>query len=115
MKKTPFIGICSLGFSSFMPLTFNFITFGIKKLYKNISYNVNGIRAAISKFISWLQQANPDVICLQEIKATEQIPLLDFELAGYPYHYWFRLQKKDTVEQLFCLKLNPIKLFTGQG
>ena len=53
---------------------------------KIISYNVNGIRSAISKgFIEWLQQANPDVICLQEIKATpEQIPLLDFELAGYP-------------------------------
>ncbi|HEX9152340.1 MAG TPA: endonuclease/exonuclease/phosphatase family protein, partial [Flavobacterium sp.] len=42
-----------------------------------ISYNVNGIRAAISKgFIDWLQHANPDVICLQEIKATEdQIPV----------------------------------------
>ena len=39
---------------------------------KIISYNVNGIRAAISKgFIEWLKSANPDVICLQEIKATE--------------------------------------------
>ncbi len=39
---------------------------------KIISYNVNGIRAAITKgFLEWLQQANPDVICLQEIKATE--------------------------------------------
>jgi len=45
-----------------------------------ISYNVNGIRAAISKgFISWLQAANPDVICLQEIKATpDQIPVTRF-------------------------------------
>jgi exonuclease III len=52
-----------------MPLTFNFITLELK-LYKNeISYNVNGIRAAISKgFISWLQQANPDVICLRKLK-----------------------------------------------
>jgi exodeoxyribonuclease-3 len=41
-----------------------------------ISYNVNGIRAAISKAIEWLQQANPDVICLQEIKATEDQILL---------------------------------------
>jgi exonuclease III len=41
-----------------------------------ISYNVNGIRAAISGFIEWLQQANPDVICLQEIKATEDQILL---------------------------------------
>ena len=31
-----------------------------------ISYNVNGIRAAISKgFLAWLKQANPDVICIQ--------------------------------------------------
>jgi exodeoxyribonuclease III len=56
-----------------------FITFEIlkKTLMKIISYNVNGIRAAITKgFIEWLQQANPDVICLQEIKATEeQIPV----------------------------------------
>jgi exodeoxyribonuclease-3 len=61
---------------------------------KIISYNVNGIRAAISKgFIDWLQQANPDVVCLQEIKASpEQLPLL-IELAGYPYHYW--PQKRD--------------------
>jgi exodeoxyribonuclease-3 len=61
-----------------------------------VSYNVNGIRAAISKgFINWLEQANPDVVCLQEIKATpEQLPLLDFELAGYPYHYWFPATKK---------------------
>ena len=48
---------------------------------KIISYNVNGIRAAISKgFINWLKSANPDVICLQEIKAKkEQIELDLFE------------------------------------
>jgi exodeoxyribonuclease-3 len=54
-----------------------------------ITYNVNGIRAAISKgFIEWLKQVNPDVVCLQEIKASPQLPLLDFEL-GIPLHYWF--------------------------
>jgi exonuclease III len=43
-----------------------------------ISYNVNGIRAAIKKgFIDWLQQADPDVICLQEIKASQ-----------ISFHYW---------------------------
>ena len=57
---------------------------------KIISYNVNGIRAAISKgFIDWLQQANPDVICLQEIKANEdQIPVEDIKNAGYPFQYY---------------------------
>jgi exodeoxyribonuclease-3 len=57
-----------------------------------ISYNVNGTVQRFRKDL-WLQQANPDVICLQ-VKATpEQIPLLDFELAGYPYHYWFPATK----------------------
>ena len=38
---------------------------------KIITYNVNGIRSAFSKnWLSWLQAANPDVVCLQEIKAS---------------------------------------------
>jgi len=63
---------------------------------KIISYNVNGIRAAIKKgFIDWLKVANPDVICLQEIKANkEQLDLSVFEEAGYPHHYWHSAQKK---------------------
>ena len=63
---------------------------------KIISYNVNGIRAAINKgFLDWLKSANPDVICLQEIKALqEQLELDVFEGAGYKYNYWFSAQKK---------------------
>lgn len=62
---------------------------------KIISYNVNGIRAAINKgFLEWLGNVTPDIICLQEIKAThDQIPLMDFEALGY-HHYWFPAQKK---------------------
>ena len=37
---------------------------------KIISYNVNGIRAALKKgFIEWLQAADPDVVCIQETQA----------------------------------------------
>ena len=63
---------------------------------KIISYNVNGIRAAINKgFIDWLKAANPDVICIQEIKAMkEQLDLNLFIEAGYTYNYWFSAQKK---------------------
>ena len=63
---------------------------------KIISYNVNGIRAAMKKgFSDWLQQASPDVICLQEIKALEeQVDVEEIEKAGYPYRYWFSAQKK---------------------
>ena len=84
---------------------------------KIISYNINGIRAAISKgFISWLQQANPDIICLQEIKATpEQIPLLDFELAGYPYHFWFPAEKKGYSGVAILSKIKPNNIQFGTG
>ena len=63
---------------------------------KIISYNVNGIRAAMRKgFLEWLQAANPDVICIQETKANEdQVEVAEIEAAGYPYHYWFSAQKK---------------------
>ena len=82
-----------------------------------ISYNVNGIRAAISKgFLEWLQQANPDIICLQEIKATEdQIPLLDVELSGYPYHYWFPAQKKGYSGVAILSKVKPNNVVFGTG
>ncbi len=82
-----------------------------------VSYNVNGIRAAISKgFINWLEQAKPDVVCLQEIKATpDQLPLLDFELAGYPYHYWFPATKKGYSGVAILSKIKPNNVVFGTG
>ena len=82
-----------------------------------ISYNVNGIRAAITKgFIDWLQQANPDVICLQEIKATEdQIPTNDITAAGYPYQYYFSANKKGYSGVAILSKTEPKKVLYGTG
>lgn len=84
---------------------------------KIISYNVNGIRAAIKKgFLDWLQQANPDVICIQETKAQpDQVNSMDFELAGYPHQYWFSAQKKGySGVAVFCKeKPNHIEYGTG--
>jgi exodeoxyribonuclease-3 len=84
---------------------------------KIISYNVNGIRAAITKgFLDWLQQADPDVICLQEIKAMhDQIPLSEFEKAGYPYHYWFPAQKKGYSGVAILSKIKPNNVVFGTG
>ncbi|MEZ4838338.1 exodeoxyribonuclease III [Flavobacterium sp.] len=84
---------------------------------KIISYNVNGIRAAITKgFLEWLQQANPDVICLQEIKATEdQIPTEAIENAGYPYQYYFSAQKKGYSGVAILSKIEPKKVVYGTG
>ncbi len=62
---------------------------------KVISYNVNGIRAAMRKNLTgWIKVVDPDVLCLQEIKATEdQIDLVDLESLGY-HHIWNPASKK---------------------
>ncbi len=84
---------------------------------KIISYNVNGIRAAITKgFLDWLQSANPDVICLQEIKATtDQIPTDLIKEAGYPYQYYFSAQKKGYSGVAILSKTEPKNVVYGTG
>jgi exodeoxyribonuclease-3 len=84
---------------------------------KIISYNVNGIRAALNKgFIEWLQSAGPDVVCLQEIKALkEQLDLSIFEEAGYRYHYWFSAQKKGYSGVAILAKNEPDEVVYGTG
>ena len=84
---------------------------------KIISYNVNGIRAALRKgFIDWLKSANPDVICLQEIKAqVDQLDLSVFEKAGYRYNYWFSAQKKGYSGVAILSKTEPSKVVFGTG
>ena len=82
-----------------------------------ISYNVNGIRAAITKgFLDWLQQANPDVICLQEIKAKEdQIPTVEIAEAGYPFQYYFSAEKKGYSGVAILSKTEPKNVVFGTG
>jgi exodeoxyribonuclease III len=84
---------------------------------KIISYNVNGIRAALKKgFIDWLKSANPDVICLQEIKAQEdQLDLSVFEAVGYNYNYWFSAQKKGYSGVAILSKTQPNNVVFGTG
>ena len=84
---------------------------------KIISYNVNGIRAALNKgFIDWLKSANPDVICLQEIKAMEeQLDLSLFEAIGYKYQYWFSAQKKGYSGVAILSKTEPNHVEYGTG
>ena len=84
---------------------------------KIISYNVNGIRAALKKgFLEWLSASNPDVICIQETKAhKEQLDLSEFENAGYPYHYWFSAQKKGYSSVAIFCKEKPKHIAYGTG
>jgi len=83
---------------------------------KIISYNVNGIRAALKKdFIGWLKAANPDVVCLQETKAREeQVDLSDIEALGYR-HYWFSAQKKGYSGVAILSKMKPNHIEFGSG
>lgn len=83
---------------------------------KIISYNVNGIRAAINKgFLEWLSASNADIVCLQEIKAMhEQIPLLEFEALGY-HHFWYPAQKKGYSGVAILSKQKPDKVVYGMG
>lgn len=81
-----------------------------------ISYNVNGIRAAMKKgFIKWLGQADPDVICIQETKAMmEQVEVSEIEAAGY-HHYWFSAQKKGYSGVAIFSKQKPKHVEYGTG
>lgn len=81
-----------------------------------ITYNVNGIRAAINKgFLDWLKSAAPDVLCLQEVKATpDQIDLPALEALGYK-HYWHPAQKKGYSGVAILTKLEPREVSYGCG
>ena len=84
---------------------------------KIISYNVNGIRAALKKgFIDWLKSSNCDVICLQEIKANkDQFDLDQFSEIGYHYNYWFSAQKKGYSGVAILSKKKPVNVEFGTG
>jgi exodeoxyribonuclease-3 len=81
---------------------------------KVISYNVNGVRSALSKgFLTFLQEENPDIVCLQEIKANEaDIDQSLFEALGY-HCYWFSAQKKGYSGVGILSKLKPVSISKG--
>lgn len=67
-------------------------------------------------FVDWLKSANPDVICLQEIKAMkEQVETELFEKAGYKFHYWFSAQKKGYSGVAILCKKEPNHVEYGTG
>lgn len=81
-----------------------------------ITYNVNGIRAAIGKgLVAWVKSANPDILCLQEIKANpEQVEMHEFEALGYK-HYWYPAQKKGYSGVAIFTKITPDSIIYGCG
>jgi exodeoxyribonuclease-3 len=81
-----------------------------------ISYNVNGIRAAINKgFVDWLKTDPADIICLQEIKAMkENVPLEQIEALGFET-YWFSAEKKGYSGVAVFTKIKPDDVCYGCG
>ena len=83
---------------------------------KIISYNINGIRAAIKKnFLNWVATESPDILCLQEIKANiAQFNTSDFEKLGY-HCYWNSAEKKGYSGVAIMSKIKPRNIVYGCG
>ena len=83
---------------------------------KLISYNVNGIRAAMNKgFLDWLTNESPDVIGLQEVKALEtDLELRLFQDLGYQV-YWYPAVKKGYSGVAILTKVAPKYVHYGMG
>jgi len=83
---------------------------------KIISYNVNGIRAALGKdFLGWLKSENPDVLCLQETKAQpDQIDTFAFAELGYTT-YIHSAEKKGYSGVAILTKQTPDKIVVGMN
>lgn len=83
---------------------------------KIITYNVNGIRAAITKgLIEWVKEENPDILCLQETKALQsQVDVSLLEELGY-HHHWCSAVKKGYSGVATFSKIKPLKTVTGMG
>lgn len=83
---------------------------------KIITYNVNGIRAAIKKgFIDWLQSNPADVVCIQEAKAQQtDVDAKAFNDLGYK-DYWFCAQKKGYGGVTVFSKIEPDEVQCGSG
>lgn len=80
---------------------------------KIISWNVAGFRACLKKgFSDFFYQENPDIICLQEVKAEKH--QIDFSPEGYQ-EYLFSAKRKGYSGTLIYSKINPLSVTYGIG
>jgi len=81
-----------------------------------ISYNVNGVRAAIKKgFCDWLRSEPADIICIQETKAQkDNVELEQFKEMGY-HNYWNSAEKKGYSGVAVFTKKEPDYYQLGNG
>ena len=81
---------------------------------KFISWNVNGLRAVIKKgFYDFMDSYDPDILCVQEIKANKD--QVELNLDKYPYKYWNSAIKKGYSGTAIFSKIKPISETYGIG
>lgn len=81
-----------------------------------LSYNLNGIRAALNKgLIEWIDRHDFDVICIQETKAQpDQVDMSAFDQRGYHAH-WHSAEKKGYSGVLTLSRQKPDQVVIGMG
>jgi len=81
---------------------------------KIISYNLNGIRAAMKKgLLEWLHKEDPDIFCVQETKAhSDQVELSHFRDLGYKI-FWRQAEKKGYSGVTIFSKVEPEDVVYG--
>ena len=77
-----------------------------------ISWNVNGIRAAIKKgLLGFIVKYKPDILCLQETKAMpEQV---EIDLPQYPFQFWNSANKKGYSGTAVFSNIEPLQIING--
>ena len=80
------------------------------------SWNVNGLRAVVKKgFFDWLESEEPDVVCLQEIKArTEDLDEKILNPKGY-HAFWNPAERKGYSGVAIFTKKKPVAVHLGLG
>lgn len=80
---------------------------------KLISWNVNGLRACVTKgFLDFFKEADADIFCIQETKLQEG--QIDLDLPGY-YQYWNYAEKKGYSGTAVFTKREPLSVSYGLG
>lgn len=82
-----------------------------------LTYNLNGIRAALKNgLLDWLQTTPADILCFQEVKATpDVVDLSGFTALGYELAGWHAAEKKGYSGVAIFSKIKPDKVVAGCG
>jgi len=83
-------------------------------MFKILTLNINGIRSGLQKgFTDYLTKTQPDIVCLQEIKASfDKIPVLEFQYLNYEC-FWFPARKRGYGGTAILTKIKPDNITYG--